>query len=189
MSYRVRTVFSGVPGTPWLSTMYFEEVGGTAQQAATAVGTFWGAVDALMSSTVSWTTEADVSTINDATGELTDITVTTPVTGAGAQAVTLGPIVAQALVRWRTGAFINGRNLRGRTFVPGLIESQSDAGRPDASVQATINTAAAALIADANSVLNIWHRPNPPGSATGAGEAVLSGLCWNQWASLRSRRD
>lgn len=189
MSYKIRTVFSGVPGTPWLSTMYFEEVGGTAQQAATAVGTFWGAIDALQSSLVTWTTEADVSTIDDQTGELTAVTVTTPVTGTGAQAGEMLPIASQALIRWRTGAFINGRNLRGRTFIPGLVVSQSDDGRVNASTQTTINNAASALIADGNSVLNVWHRPNPVGSATGAGEAVVSGLCWNQFATMRSRRD
>lgn len=187
--YRIRTVFTGPQGSPWLGTMFFDETVGTAQSAATAVGTFWGAVDALMHTTVTWATEADVSAIDDTNGQLMGVSSTTPQTGTGALGGELAPFVSQALVRWRTNGIVNGRSLRGRSFVPGLTTTSADDGRVIAATQATINAAAAALILDANSTLVVWHRPSGPGATDGNSATVVTGTCWSQYASLRSRRD
>lgn len=187
--YRVRVTFTGGSGVPWLATHYFREAGGTAQQAATAVGTFWGAVDAFINSGTDWTTEADVSLIDDATGQLTGVQSTTPVTGTGGSAVERLPQQDQILVRWRTGSTVNGRELRGRTFIPGVIEDTNDAGDVLAATRATILTAAQALITDANSVLLTWHRPTSPGAADGSEAIVTTASVWQRFAVLRSRRD
>lgn len=185
--YRVRTVFSGMQGSPWLNTLFFNEAGGTAQQAVTAVGTFWGAVDALIDSEVDWTTEPDVTLIDAVSGSPTGIVTTTPVTGTGSAVGDAVPAATQALVRWRTGAFPAGREVRGRTFVPALVEASNDNGKLLAASQTTIQTAAAALIADANSVLVVWKRPNPP--AIGSYANVIASSVWGDFAVLRSRRD
>lgn len=181
--YRVRTVFTGVQGSPWLSTMMLDQLAGSAAQAVTAVGTFWGAVDALMGNTVNWTTQADVELVNAATGQVTGITTTTPATGTGALAGELAPLVSQGLVRWRTGVYVAGREVRGRTFIPGLHINSVDDGSVLAASVTTVNTAAAALIADANSALEIWSR------VLGVSHDVASGSMWSEFASLRSRRD
>jgi len=181
--YRVRIVFDGMPGAPWLSTLYFNETGGTAQQAATAAGTFWGAVDALMDNEVNWTTEGDVTLINSATGNATGVVATTPVTGTGALSTLALPFVAQGLIRWRTGVYVAGRELRGRTFVPALATASNDNGRVLAASVTTMNNAAAALLADANSELVVWSKTH------GSASPALTGNAWSQFASLRSRRD
>jgi hypothetical protein len=196
---RVRTVFTGPAGTPWLSTMYFSSGGlqSDADAAVVSVGAFWNAVDAGMSSTVSWSTEPDVADIDLATGELETSWSTTPQTGSGASAGDMLPTLAQALVRWRTPGVVNGRRVRGRTFVPGVTEAFAAAGRPIAAYLTTLNTAAAALIADANSQFVIWSRPfesdpddpDDPPTRAGTQHVVSSGTAWSEFASMRSRRD
>jgi len=181
--YRVRTVFTGVQGSPWLSTMYFLGSGGTEQQAATAVGVFWGAVDARMASNVAWATEAEVVTIDSTDGQPTAVTATTPSSGAGASGSTLLPIVTQGLLRWRTGFFIAGRELRGRTFIPGLTENDNDVGIPNGSITGTVDPIAATLIGSANAELVIFSRTHFDFAV------VSSGTMWTSWAELKSRRD
>lgn len=181
--YRVRTVFTGIQGSPWLSTMYFDSLGaGTAQQAVSAVGTFWGALDNFMGAGVAWATEADVADINSTTGQPEDVTSTTPSTGAGSGGADLLPAATQGLIQWRTGVFANGREVRGRTFIPGLMETASTGG-PSGTFASAAPTAAAALIADANSTLIIWSRANSSFAP------VTSGTLWTSFAVLRSRRD
>lgn len=183
-SYRVRTVFNGPAGSPWLSTLYFDVAGGSAQQAANAAGAFFTAIQGLMSTTVTWATEPDVTTVNSALGLATGSTPTTPVSGAGTVVTELLPRIAQGLVRWLTGSFPSGRQIRGRTFIPGLTESANTTGGVVvAGNRTTIQTAANNLIADANSTLNVWSR------AHGTFYPVSTADVWTQFASLRSRRD
>lgn len=170
-------------GAPWLATHYFNDTAGTAAQAVTAVGTFWGAIDAFMDSEVDWTTGTEVETVDPVTGNVTAITSVTAATGSGALAVESLPRAAQGLIRWRTGDYIAGREIRGRTFIPGLAESTNDNGDLSAATVAAFNAAASALIADANSVLDIWSRKNA------VARAVVTGSTWSQYAVMRSRRD
>jgi len=182
---RVRTLFVGPSGTPWLNTMYFQHVTedqAAANAAVAAVGAFWGAVDLRISTSVSWATEVDVVKM-DVNGVQELSFAVTPATGTGAATGDMLPAVTQGLLRWRTGTFINGREVRGRTFIPGLSEAQATLGVMDSACAGTINTAAAALIADANSTLIIWSRLLTLSST------VSSGTAWNSFAVLRSRRD
>jgi hypothetical protein len=187
--HRVRTVFTGIQGTPWLNTLFFDAAGGTAQEAATAAGGFWGAVDAVMTTQVDWTTEPDVPQINEETGALIQVTSTTPVTGTGAAVGEIGPVASQGLIRWRTSVVVNGRNLRGRTFVPGLTVAAYDDGGVIAGTKTAIDVAAAALIASATADLVIWHRPSVQGASDGSVAEVVTGSLWTQLATMRSRRD
>ena len=183
--HRVRTIFTGMSGSPYLSTMYFGSTDPlqTAQEAVTAVGNFWGAIDAQLSSTLGWTTDPEVAEVDIVTGEVAGSTATTPVSGVGALGNAVMALTTQALVRWRTGTFIAGREVRGRTFVPGTTTLHNLAGRPGGTLVTTITTAAAALVADVNADLYIWSRKN------GAIGNVTSGTVWTEYASLRSRRD
>lgn len=181
--YRIRTVFTGVTGSPWVSTAFFGASGGTPSQAVTALGTFWSAVDNLMDSSVSWSTLADVETVNSANGQVTAVTNTTPVAGGGGGGATGVPIAAQGLVRWRTGMYVNGREIRGRWFIPGLATGSNSDGVVTPASVTTMQNAAAALIADATSDLVIWSRKNHNEPS------VVSASTWTQFAVLRSRRD
>jgi len=183
--FRVRTVFTGVTGAPWLNTLYFDsDSSGTAQQAATAAGTFWGAVDAYMDNTVAWTTEADVAIVNAATGDVTSAVGTTPVIGSGGDTGDPLPYATQGLIRWLTGIYVGGRQVRGRSFIPGMAESACGAsGTVSGAAVIGINAAGAALIADANSTLQVWS------PTLGQANNVTIASTWSQFAVLRSRRD
>ena len=68
---RVKTVFTGVTGSPWTSTINFGSPTQTANQtdadaAAAAVGVFWSAVDGSMHTSVGWTTLSEVLYLSDA---------------------------------------------------------------------------------------------------------------------------
>lgn len=182
---RVRTVFnSAIAGAPYLSTMYFtgDDDASGALDAVTAVGVFWGAVDALMDSEVTWATEAEVVVMSN-DGTITGSFSVTPVTGAGALAAEQLPLAAQGLVRWATGQYVNGRRLRGRTFIPGLVEASNNNGRLVAASATVISNAAAALIATGTVDLAVWSRTHSTSFP------VTSATVWTEFATLRSRRD
>lgn len=182
MVWRVRTEFVGVQGSPWLSTLTFGTVN-SAQQSVNAMGVFWQAVDNLMHPDVTWRTLPDVDEIGVG-GELIGVESTTPVTGAGTASGDRLPAVVQALVTWRTGAIIGGRELKGRTFIPGIVEAQNTADGTLVSGAITVlQNAADALIADVNSALSVWSPTH--------GEVRLATVAAvrDQWFVLRSRRD
>jgi hypothetical protein len=182
--YRIRTVINGGPGSPWLSTMYFLESGGTALQAATAVSNFWGQVDSVLKNNVSWAVENDVTHIESTTGAPVGLSSVTVPGGAGAAVGDQMPPVTQGLIRWRTGVFAGTREIRGRTFVPGLTEQDSSVnGNLSSVAQVAFESAGATLIDDINSTFVIWSR-----AKLQAAPAVTA-TAWLSFAVLRSRRD
>lgn len=181
MGLRVQAVWTGPGGTPYLSTFNFQ--GDTqleADNAVTAVGNFLGTVDNSIDTGISWATNAEVLRWSDSTLEPTGIRNTTPATGSGSSAGVGAPYASQGLVRWRTGVFIGGREVRGRLFLPHLVHTGD--GVVSAATVSAVNTACATLIADPNSVLIVASRRHLTGAP------VVSGSLWNQYATLRSRR-
>lgn len=181
--WRVRTVFSGPQGAPYLNTLYFDTLGGTAGQAVAAVGAFWGAVDAHIANDLSWTTEPEVYQLDETTGQPVSVTQVTSATGTGAKTDELIARAAQGLIRLGTGIFVGGREIRGRIFVPGLTLDSVLNGALETTVIAAFDAAALALQTDANSAIVVWSRKN------GRMEGVISSSTWSQYAVLRSRRD
>lgn len=183
---RVRVVFAGVPGTPWLATHYFsgDGTGGEAQLAVDAVRDFWLAVDNFMVNTVSWSTESAVAVMTTSPGTVTGLISTTVRSGAGGTAATLLPGMTNWIVNWRTGSFSGGRELRGKTYVPGPTESDNDTnGVPSGGSRTAIQTAADTLHAVATPSLQVWSRKN------GVSSGVIAASVPAKWGSLRSRRD
>lgn len=180
--WKVRTLWTGGPGGQLVSTMYFDTSGGTAAQAVTAVGTFWNAIKASIVDDLSFATDPNVFEIDEATGQPIGLQATTPVTAGCTQSGDPLPFMTQGVLQWRTGQFINGREIRGRTFIPGMSETNATGGVPLAALQTTINTAAAALIADGNSDLQVYSLKYHNA------QSVVSGTMWSQFGVLRSRR-
>lgn len=185
--YQVRVGFTGITGTPYLNTLYFDAAGGTAQQAVDAAATFWGAVDAQLHQDLSWATESEVQVLNEATGALTDAQSTTVTSGGGALTGDVLPTANQALIAWRTATIVNGKRLQGRVFIPGVPEVNAVAGILASVPFTAFANAADALIADISSTLVVWHRP-----VLGTGGSigpVTAALVRQPFAVLRSRRD
>lgn len=180
---RVRVLWSGVGGTPYLSTHYFEGTTQTeANDAVTAIGAFWGGVDAWCDSSNSWATESEVLNLDAATGQPLGTFVTAVQSGTGALAGSNLPFASQGLIRWRTGEFINGKEVRGRTFIPALNSTNILEGQPTAALVTAINGFCTTLLASATSDLVVWSR------AHGVAHTTTSGTMWNQFAVLRTRR-
>lgn len=180
--YRVRSSWSGGRGGGLLSTMYFDVLPGSASDANAAVGAFWDDVKGFIANDLTVTTDAAVYLIDETNGQPTSIEAVTPIAVAGSQSAEPLPWANQVLLQWRTGLFSGGRELRGRTFIPGCTETGSTDGLPATGTLSAVNAAAATLIADANTELVIYSPTN------GTAGEVIAGTCWNEFAVLRSRR-
>jgi hypothetical protein len=178
--WRVRTSWSGLPGTPWVSTHYFQQALLGAVEAAEAVGAFWEDMDPQISLSALWVVEGDVTEIDQVTGATIGLSPVTPIAGSGSAGGDRSPAAAQGLIRWRTGVYAAGREIRGRTFIPGVCES-SGASVPLPAYMAALNAAAATLILTPG--FSVWSKTH------GLAPSVDGGFAWNQYAVLRSRRD
>ena len=182
---RVRTVFTGVPGTPWMSNMYFDVELAEVQLAADAVEAFWSEVDGYMVGGVAWEQEPFVTIINPVNGEPTGVAPVTPGAGTGGASGDMVPRAAQAYIVWNTGVWQAGRQIRGRTYLPGFTAGAAASdGSVDPGVVTALATAASNLLTTpGNPTLHVYSRKN------GNSVPVDNGAASNQWAVLRSRRD
>ncbi len=180
---RVRTVFSGAGGTPYLNTTYWEgESQAEADSAVSAIADFWGVIDGSMDSELTWSTDPEVAQVNPGTGQTEAVYSVTPESGGGATLDDALPFTTQALVRLRTGFFVNGRELRGRIFVPGLTDLSLNDGVLASTTRDIIQGAAETLIAQEVPAMVIW-------SKTHSAMATISATSvWAEFAVLRSRR-
>jgi len=94
------------------------------------------------------------------------------------------PPATQGLIEWRTGFFVGGREIRGRTFIPGLSNSSSAANGVPTSTWLTLAAAASTAIIGWTSSDFVVYSPTKHQKAL-----VTAGQPWNEWAVLRSRRD
>lgn len=181
--YRVQLVSTGVAGSPYYTTFHFLASGGSASQAATDAAGFWAVVDGYMDSSLTWDLDTDVEVIDSATGNIVSVQNVSPASGTGGATGDMLPPSNQALVRWRTGQFVGGREIRGKTFLPAMSELNSAEGQPATAMITGIENAALALVSSPNSTLVVYSRKNAQAAT------VTVGSMWNQFAVLRSRRD
>jgi len=203
---RVTTIITGpTVNGGGIQTFNFELGVGTPAQLCAAVNAFWGYNAAAFYTGTAFAVQSEVEHFNDANGQLVAVSTGTAstVNGTGA-AEALSP-ATQGLIRWRTGVVEDGREIRGRTFLPAMVAANNDDGHVVAGILTVFNTMANNLIIDANSSLVVWRRPRParpqvgsPGDPwylpaqsqrDGSSAVVTTGTGWNQWAVLRSRRD
>lgn len=180
--YRVRTAITGGPGGAELSTMFFDASTGTAQDAANAARAYWNDIKALINSSYLMTVEALVYTIDSTTGKATGVTGTTTVPVGGNNFSQPLPPANQGLSIWHTGVFVAGREIQGKTFVPGPGEDGNDSGVPNGTYSTALNTGSNNLTSAGPITFGIYSRKHHLFAQ------ATSGHAWNQWAILRSRR-
>lgn len=173
-----------VGGGPWFSVQYFTGTTQTeADDAVTALTTFWNSVSselqcggtAITGESVRLVDEASGQTIGDLTGTPGSVALT-----GGLQPVTL---VSQARLNLLTGVFVGGTQIRGKMFIPGISETRSDSGAPSATVLANLRTAALALMNNASTVWGVYSRTHRQF------ETITGISTYSQFSVLRSRRD
>jgi len=181
---RIRTAGTGsAAGVPYLSTMYFTGSTQTeADSAAAAVRAFWLAIQVRMLTGIQMQVESQVLVIDPGTGQPTNAFTTSTASVAGTGSGSALPTSNQGLVRWSTGVFIGGRQVRGRTFLPYVPVSENSGGRPIAGYVTAVAAAAATLVSVTSPEMVVWSRTH------GVQPGVTGGSVWSEFAVLRSRR-
>ena len=157
---RVRTVFTGKPGTPYLNTTYWvgDANAVSAQKAVDAMRDFWTTANGVMQSGLAWTVQADVAVINPIGGDLTGVIGVTARSGTGANNADPLPPANQILVRMVTSGITGGRVLKGHFNIPSACEDNNVGGTVGASTITLLNPALATLNGVTAPDLGVWSR-------------------------------
>lgn len=193
--FRATVRWDGFSGAPGYTNLHFSGTGtptGTDLSDTSAkVRTFFDAFKTYLPNIVTLSFPSSLEEFDTGTGQLVashSITPAAAVTGTGGSAVFSSAV--GACINWKTDLVLNGRRLRGRTFMVPLQSLPSFDGNGTLGVAARVafESAANALINNASGLpLFVWHRP-PPGGG-GAASSVVAATVNDKTAILRSRRD
>lgn len=192
---RVRSITTGVVGSPWYTNTYF--TGETAQDAVEAVTkmkAFWVACAPLISNTLRTQVQPEVLQIDPATGDIEDLYSAPSAVTAHTNSSEMLPPANQAVIALRTGVIRDNRIVQGRILVPGLGEDRTLAGALSPTAGGFLVDAAENLIGagDSGGDLAVWSRPKEaPSPFPGPGlEALVTAVTYRSpFGVLRSRRD
>jgi len=184
---RFNVAWQNWPGAPGVSTFYAEQ-GADVSTITDALRAFYLALITYVPTGLTIQVPSSGDIISDASGAITGawsdgtpVTVVTA-TGAGTYAGNAG-----AVVHWLTSGVVNGRRVRGRTFIVPLVSSSYDAnGSLSAATITALTNAATTLVAAIGTNMLVWHRPKTP--AIGSSFDVTSYRVPDLAVSLRSRR-
>ena len=173
-------------GGGFVSVMYFEEGPAVADQ-RTALGTLWAGIGQQLATSVSWEVQTTGRVIDPTNGEVTgDWSEPTARAGSGT-ASSAQPVsdATQVLIQWRTGYRLASREVRGRTYVPGLDFGGVNQGNLNPTRRASMAGFAQTFATDSAGLV-VWHRPKSlvPGSSY----AVTASGVWSELAVQRGRR-
>jgi hypothetical protein len=184
---RVNVAWQNWPGAPG-STVFYGNSTSWVQGDVDAIRTFFDAIKQYLPSGLTITVPSSGDNIDDGTGDIvgTWSVATPPIvvsgTGAGAYAGNAG-----AVVHWLTDDVVNGRRVRGRSFLVPLTSAAYDTGGSLIAGALTIlSNAAAALVTATSLRMQVWHRPQPP--AAGSSHPINGSRVPDLAVSLRSRR-
>lgn len=171
---RVRVTWTNFPGAPGLSTFYL--AAGSTNVAP--ILTFFTAIKDQFANLLTWTVPSSGDAIDTADNKIVGAW-----TGSGGGSVSAASTSAPysgtsgALVRWTTGAVLNGRRLTGRTY---LVPLHNTAYANDGSLATTtvtlIQNAGNALITALTPSLTVYGPPRDAGTLgpTDPGKASIS---------------
>lgn len=189
---RITAEWSGFRGAPGYSNFYFDgelEAGTTAEVAGSAIRSFFFEIRSELPSTVNIQVNPSAEIIDEATGQI--LSVIDYASPAGMAGLGEGGYSAAsgAVVNWNTAAYVNGRRVRGRTFVVPLSAGSYDSSG-DLTSSALTDLRAAATdhvgrVPEAPPC--VWHRP--VNGAGGSAHVITSATVPDLGAVLRSRRD
>lgn len=196
---RVQTVWTGVAGAPYYTNLYC--IGPLATNNGNDLATAWHVFLASLTTNLASPMVAQVDPelleFNEVDGVVTGAgsTVQTPIAFTGTTDAL--PRMTQALVQWTTAGIVHNRRVKGRTFIPGVLELQNSvSGLPAPQIGTPLQTAIDTLLSTMSGRMRIWSREVKAANATptiparpGSAWPVLSGKVSPQWAVLRSRRD
>lgn len=187
----ILTQWGGSSGGVHYSVMFFDSLGAIATQ-RTALQTFWTSVKAQVSPHWGYTILTTGRDLDETDGSLVAAWAEASAkTGVGTGGTEQVADATQALIRWNTNVILNGRFLKGRTYVPGLQNAALTNGNLGVAPKAALQAAANSLIAAGG--LMVWSRPvkDPVTHSVirpGSGHFAVSATIWDELAILRKRR-
>jgi len=193
---RVITHWSGFPGGPGTTTMYFLDTA----TAMASLQTFWTHCLPAIPPDVHLDVQAGGDIIEDTTGEITgswpgEVAESLVGSGYATYAAPLG-----LAITWHTATILDGHRVKGRTYlVPISGGGFTDTGSPTSGTTDPIAAAGLELIIEQSASFVVWHRPYAGRAATAklkakaahlGGHALVTQVSVaNKGAVLRSRRD
>ena len=179
---RITTTFTGPQGMPGYSTIYGHENGESAATFQAAVAAFWTAVtNDVCVYALHFSCSGIMEVVESTSGEIVSLddsgTTVTGVGGAGADPIGW---TSQMLCQLRTGSYVSGRELRGRIFIPAIWVGTLNNGNPSSTAIGNVQGALDDLVGHQLAVYSPTHH---------AWASVSSGGVWNEYATMRSRRD
>lgn len=190
---RMTMVWQGFAGAPGYTNLHFLNPDTPTQVAldetAVKVKTWLQTIAPYLPSTAAIGYPGTMDMLDTATGDLLDV-FNIPVQAAtqGASGSAYSAAVG-ACVNWQAVGIVNGRRLRGRTFLVPLAGAFAPDGTLDNSFRTTLLTASNTFANSTSGLdISVWHRPSPGGSDGAAGQ-VTAATITDKTAVLRSRRD
>jgi hypothetical protein len=183
--YEIRAQWTGVSGSPYYTTLRGLSGGSTTpQEMSDAFDTFLGNSASLIDDTLVCVISPEVRIIDSADGETQSVsTITTNTATFTGTGDPLPPFV-QGVIRLQTGVFLSGRRLKGKIYIPGMLESNNTAaGLPSAGFVSGLETTWNTFLSTVGSDYVIY---SPTHRAFGS---VTGGAVGGEWSILRSRRD
>lgn len=185
---RHTAVWTGTPGLPGYSQFYTSINTGqaaAAQAGHTAVHDFFEDLVTLIPDAITVTVDPIYQVLVDTTG----VIIGEETVGTASAAVTgtfVGAWQAQVgvLVEWTTGLYLNGKRLRGRTYLVPLGNAADTNGTLPTGTLGTVGGAADTLAAS-DADFAVWHRP--VSGSGGITVDVTGGVVRDHAAILRSR--
>jgi hypothetical protein len=175
------------PGSPYYTNLYYGAFGATAAAAAhSATANLVQDLVPITADDLSMEVTADVEEVDPATGLITDVFQQTSLSFAGSNASDPVPWASQVLTRWRTGVYVGGREVRGRTYWPGCVEPQVVGGVLAPAAITAYDLVWSTHLADPDVAAagdRVIYSPKNLGAFN-----VNAGQTWNQMAVQRSRR-
>lgn len=169
--YRVRTELTGFGGGPGVATMYFLDT----DTAVASVHDFWGTVAAAMPPVVHMQVVPAGDIIESTTGTITGAWAASAVTEVVGQGAADYASPAGVIVGWGTNTILDGRRLRGRTFiVPLSFDAYQNDGTIGTTTLPNFVNAATGLISEQADSFVIWHRPREAVAADGSRPAITA---------------
>ena len=184
MTDLVRVHFAGGPSGDWYSSMHIDRLlGGDAQASADAVHAFWDAMKAAICNDIQISIDPNVTIVNTITGEPEGIDTVTTSPISGGDTTDPLPWQTQGLIYWNTGTWVNGRQVRGRTFVPGPCESSNtSSGIPESGYKSALAAGAAVFVSASTCVPGVYSKAHQNVYP------VVGATIQASWALMRTRR-
>jgi len=181
---RIQALWQNFSGAPGYTNFYSTDLSGNLNA---AVRSFFNSIAGLLPSGLTVQVAGSGDRLLDTTGAIVNSwTNATPAVVLGTAGGT-NTGASGAVVHWLTNGVVNGRRVRGRSFICPLSSGAFEGnGSLLAATMTTIGTAANGLITAAVGSYVVWHRPTL--FASGSSHEVTSQRVPDLAAVLRSRR-